>query len=189
MNKFEEIFSRHDTDKVNPGHYEYGYENEFSRIRNDVKLIFEIGVNRGGSVRAWKEYFPNAVIVGLEIDPSCYFEEERIKIEIGNASTKEFIDSILQKYGNPEIVVDDGSHFSSDIKKSFELLYPHVKLCYVIEDYGTQFQSFRGGFYINDGVPAINIAHKKIDELLCAIPICDCKSINIYNSICFFWIK
>ena len=67
MNIFREIFSKYDTDKVN-GSYELAYEDCFAQIRENVELVYEIGVNRGGSVQAWREYFPNAFIVGLEIE-------------------------------------------------------------------------------------------------------------------------
>ncbi|MFA5423982.1 MAG: class I SAM-dependent methyltransferase [Phycisphaerae bacterium] len=184
-NTFKAIFERHDTDKVNNGNYQDGYEASFSSIRHDVKLLFEIGVNRGGSVRAFAEYFPNAVIVGLEIASKYRFDDERIKIEIGDATKPDFINALVEKYGRPDIVIDDGSHFSRDIRASFRLLYPHVKHCYVIEDYGTQFYDYEKGFYINDGTPATSIIHGKINELLSRKG--DCRSIHIYNSIGFIF--
>jgi hypothetical protein len=179
MKSFTEIFMKCDTDKAQ---YHDAYEDCFSNTREDVELLFEIGVCRGGSVRGFREYFSNALIVGIDIDPLCYFEEDRIEIEIGDATKKEYIDSLIMKYGRPDIVIDDGSHFSKDIKESFELLYPHVCICYVIEDCGKQYREFRNGFYINDGIPATTIIHNKIDELLFNKNIC--KRIYINHSIC-----
>jgi hypothetical protein len=184
-NIFKSIFIKYDTDKVTAG-YEYAYEEVLSPIRNKIKLLIEIGVNRGGSVRAFKEYLPNSLIVGLEINKSSFFEDDRIKIEIGNATNKDFIDMILDKYGNPDVVIDDGSHFSRDIKTSFTLLYPHTKICYVIEDLGTQSYNFEKGFYINDHIPATIIAHQEIDKLL-LYEDTSRRSIKIYRSICFFF--
>lgn len=185
MNAFKEIFSKCDTDKISAGHYEDGYEECFGDIRNDIKLIFEIGVNRGGSVRGWKEYFPNAIVVGMDINGGCYFEDDRIKIEICDATNVKSLSDIIEKYGSPDIVIDDGSHFSSHIKESFNYLYPFAKICYVLEDLGSQYKSFENGWYVNDGIPATILAHQKIDELLQRIG--DCKSIKIYNSICFLF--
>lgn len=183
MNKFKEIFEKYDTDKA--VNYSEAYENCFSKLRNDIKLIFEIGVNRGGSVRGWKEYFPNAIIVGIEIDRKFWFKDDRIKIHIGDATDNLFINFLIKEYGIPDIVIDDGSHFSSDIKKSFKLLYDKAKTCYAIEDYGTQFKEFKGGFYINDGEPATKIAHDLVDSLLFDKK--TCSSIHFFHSICLIF--
>ena len=185
-NIFKSIFSKYDTNKVDPGGYEYAYEEVLSPIREKIKLLIEIGVNRGGSVRAFKEYLPNSLIVGLEINKSSFFDDDRIKIEMGNATNKYFIDMILDKYGNPDVVIDDGSHFSRDIKTSFTLLYPHTKICYVIEDLGTQSYNFEKGFYINDHIPATIIAHQEIDKLL-LYEDTSRRSVKVYRSICFFF--
>jgi len=184
-NDFEKIFKNCDTDKyVN---YSQAYNDSFGNIRKDINLIFEIGVCRGGSVKGWKEYFPNAIIIGIDIDQNTYFEdtEGRIKIEIGSANNKEFIDSLLDKYGAPDIVIDDGSHLSSDIKDTYNLLYSSTQLCYVIEDYGVQYKKFMDGLYINDGVPATNIVHTHVDDLLFNKN--SISSIRIYHSICLLF--
>jgi len=185
VNAFKDIFSAVDTDKVNPGHYEDGYEECFGGIRDEVKLLFEIGVNRGGSVRGWKQYFPNAVIVGLEINKDCWFADDRIQIEIGDATDKGFIEAVIFKYGKPDIVVDDGSHTSRDLKLSYGLLYHHTRICYVMEDVGVQYMSYMNGCFINDGVPAQTIVHAEMDELLQKRGVC--KSIKVYGSICFMF--
>jgi len=182
-NEFNKIFSKYDTDKISAG-YDIAYEEAFRNIRDEVRLVFEIGVNRGGSVRAFKEYFPNALIVGLEINGHCYFEEDRIKIEIGDATDGDFIQKILKTHGCPDIVVDDGSHFSNHIKASFKLLHPYTKGGYVIEDLGTQTSKYENGFYVKDGVPATIIIKSMIEELLLGMS--TCKSIKIYKGICIF---
>jgi len=166
MNAFQEIFSRYDTDKVQAG-YHKTYEKCFGSIRNEIKLLFEIGVNRGGSVRAFHEYFPNAIVVGIDINPACYFEHGKIKIEIGDATNIEFIDKkILAKYGCPDIVIDDGSHMSCDIRNSFNLLYSFTRDAYVIEDLGTQDKNFANGLYVPDGIPATDLIHHVVENAI-----------------------
>ena len=122
------------------------------------------------------------MIIGLELHGHCYFEEDRIKIQIGDATNKEFIDKILNTNGYPDIVIDDGSHFSNDIKTSFRLLYPYTKIGYVIEDLGTQTNRYENGFYIKDGVPATIMIKEIVEELL--LGIYSCRSIKIYKGIC-----
>ena len=186
MNTFKEIFSKYDTDKTD--NFSEAYNQLFTPIRNDIQLIFEIGVNRGGSIRAWKEFFPNAKIVGMDIEPNTYFEDDRISIEIGDASDKFFALNMIKKYGYPDILIDDGSHFSSDIKKSLEIFFPYVKKCYVIEDIGTQTNLYKNGFYINDNAPATNNVCENAVSLMCQKDF-DIKSIHIYYSICFMFKK
>jgi hypothetical protein len=148
--------------------------------------LFEIGVNRGGSVRAFREYFPNAIIVGLEKDGHCFFEEERIKIIIGDATNQEFIAEVISKFGNPDIVIDDGSHFSKDIKASFDLLFSRTKICYAIEDLLVQTKEFQNGFYVNDSEPATIVPIREVEKLLLGKS--SCTSIKVYRSICLFMI-
>lgn len=176
-NIFKSILEKYDTDK---NVYEKAYEESFCSKRNDVKLVFEIGVNRGGSLRSFRDYFPNAIIVGIDIKPHTVFASKRIRVEIGNVMDKEFIDNLLSKYGHPDIVIDDGSHLSNEIKTAYNLLYPYTKFCYVIEDLGTQYN----WKYATDGVPATIIVHQKIDELMQEKTI---SSIKFYHSICFIF--
>jgi len=179
-NLFLDTVIKYDTDKA---FYSSGYNDTFFNVREDIKLLFEIGVNRGGSVRMFREYFPNALIVGLEIDKKCYFTgEDRIVVEIGDATKKEFTEKILAKYGEPDIVIDDGSHLSTDMKNSFELFYPHTKFSYVIEDLAEQVE---GSHSVNDGIPATTVIHHEIAKVLSRSEN-TCKSIRVYPAICFF---
>lgn len=184
---FEAVFSKYQSDKII---YKNSYEDALSDNRGEIKLVFEIGVFKGESIRAFRDYFFGALIVGIDIRPETFFEGDRIKIEIGNACDNDFIVKLLGKYGRPDIVIDDGSHTSADIKALFSLLWKHVNFCYVIEDLDTQYLGFKGhavppGHFINDGEPATAIIHKKIDDLLLRVG--DCKTIKIYRSICFLF--
>lgn len=40
------------------------YEDLFKYIRTSVKRMLEIGVDNGGSILMWREYFPEASIIG-----------------------------------------------------------------------------------------------------------------------------
>ena len=164
MNTFNSILSKYDTNKA----VDYGeiYDYAFTQYRMNVRLLFEIGVNRGGSARGFKEYFPNAVIVGFDINPVSYFKEDRINIRIGDATSPAIINTAIAEFGCPDITLDDGSHSSRDIKATYKLLYPHTTFCYAIEDLGTQYMSYLNGLSINDGIPATCIAHSKIDDLI-----------------------
>lgn len=176
------IFSKYQTNKKSD--YKGIYEESFESVKNDIKLVFEIGVHLGGSLRGFRDYFVNALIVGIDSNPKFFFLDERINVEIGDATKKETIDMLISKYGHPDIVIDDGSHMSKDIKSSYNLLYPVTNICYVIEDYGTQLKGYSNGEFINDGVSALNIAYDKINELMAGRTL---KSIRFYHSICLIF--
>lgn len=128
------------------------YEQHFAPYVGKSPLIFEIGVYKGGSLQLWKRYFgPGARIVGVDIDPTCaLLEEEQVSVRIGNQGDGRFLESLVQKFGAPDIVIDDGSHFSRDINATFDVLFPAMKNngVYVVEDLHTSYWAeFGGGLY------------------------------------------
>jgi hypothetical protein len=74
MKTINEILSSHETDKHNDAEHSYGnvYAEVFSHFDREAPIaILELGVQRGGSLFAWREYFPNATII---IDDSDHFD-------------------------------------------------------------------------------------------------------------------
>ena len=88
-------------------------------------------------MRMWSEYFPNANIIGVDINSNCKeIEKERdnISVEIGSQEDEAFLNDLIKKYGNFKVVLDDGSHINSMIMKSFEVLSKYTEQLYIIED-------------------------------------------------------
>jgi hypothetical protein len=112
-------------------------------------LFLEIGCGRGGSAQMWKRYFgPHAQIVGLDINPECKkFEEDQIEIRIGSQSDLGFLQSVLDEFGTPQIVLDDGSHRMSDVVETFRFLYSRTAPdgVYMVEDLHTAYWDEYGG--------------------------------------------
>ena len=101
--------------------------------------MLEIGVQTQKSVRMWEEFFPNAVVHGLDIDPKCkQFESGRVKIHIGDQSDKNFLQSVTNIAGGFDLIIDDGSHIPQHQIASFEHLFPTLSQhgIYVVEDTG-----------------------------------------------------
>ena len=124
------------------GYLDY-YDRHFSNIRYDVKTFVEIGVLGGKSLRMWEEYFPNAIIYGIDINPSCKgYESDRIKIFIGNQNSESFLIDIANKIGNIDILLDDGSHITKHQISTYNILYPLLNSggFYVIEDLGNSYE-------------------------------------------------
>ena len=148
-------------------HYLDIYEKHFAKFVGKKFTMFEIGVSKGGSVEMWRDYFGKDVtIVGIDIDKKCkQYEGEQINIEIGDQSDWNFLQMLIDKYGIPELVIDDGSHIMKDLIASFNFLYPLLKdgSIYLAEDLHTCYISEP---YNGNGVNTfMNLVKTHIDEL------------------------
>lgn len=133
----DEIASKYNTDKGSLFHnYTEKYERYFSPLRNEKIRILEIGIQNGYSLKTWKEYFPNAEIFGIDIVDCSHMNEDRVKTLLGSQTDVNFLKMVNEKYGPFDIIIDDGSHYSTDMTISFDVLFPLLKLdgLYVVED-------------------------------------------------------
>lgn len=74
------LADNYQTDKGTKRHsYTDVYELFFRPIKFKAERIFEIGVRKGASLRMFAEYFPNAVIYGIDIEDTTSLDSERIK--------------------------------------------------------------------------------------------------------------
>ena len=109
-------------------------------IRFQVKNVLEIGVQTDRSIRMWEEFFPNATIWGLDIDPQCErFTGDRRRIVIGDQGDRACLRRVVEAAGGSfDIVIDDGSHLVEHQFTSFDFLFPHLTEhgIYVVEDTG-----------------------------------------------------
>src|SRR4029077_5181705 len=100
-----QIFDRWGTDKATNG-YAGAYECLFRKGRNNIGAVLEIGIGTmipsvnssmvgyagqgykpGGSLRAWRDFFPNATVYGMDVQPDTQFaDEERIVTLLGNST-------------------------------------------------------------------------------------------------------
>jgi len=156
LRSLDAIFDKYDTDKKSCFHnYTRQYGDLLRNYKDNPLKYLEIGVFNGGSINAFREYFNNAkCLVGLDIDCRCKnFEsiDKNVFVEIGNATERSFIESITQKYGAFDIILDDGGHSNSDVIQSFELLFPLLNDngLYIVEDT----ICYKVGNYINISYP------------------------------------
>ncbi len=138
----------HGSDKKFGHNYIPLYERFFLPVRKKTRSFLEIGIggydnpNHGGeSLRIWKYFFPNAQIFGLDIYEKSLPKDDRIHMFQGSQTNADTLDSIHQKAGDFDIIIDDGSHRSPHVIKTFELLFPMLKVGghYVIEDTQTSY--------------------------------------------------
>lgn len=105
--------------------------------RSQVTMtIGEIGVACGASLRMWANYLPNAKIIGFDIRPDCSKlckDLDNVSIVIGDATNPGTLDQYNAFF---DLFVDDGSHISEDIVKTFESCWAWIKPegYYIVED-------------------------------------------------------
>jgi len=111
--KISKILSKYgkDTDKI--WHHRYGkaYDELFSRFDRKAPLnIMEVGTQKGATLLAWKEYFPNANVIGVDIVdvvPKKYRKDTVIRV----ITDIKRLDTDIEF----DIIIDDGSHYLADI--------------------------------------------------------------------------
>ncbi|MDH3902051.1 MAG: class I SAM-dependent methyltransferase, partial [Xanthomonadales bacterium] len=130
------------------------YERLLAPYRDRPVRVLEIGVQNGGTLEIWAKYFPQAkVLIGCDIDPACAeleFDDPRINVIIGDVNNDRTQAEISAASIEFDIIVDDGSHRSGDIIRSFGLLFPKLALggSYVIEDlHCSYWDVYEGGLY------------------------------------------
>lgn len=137
------LAKQHGTDKLEHGYCPY-YEHHLPQRDEEFSLL-EIGIQTGTSLRMWRDWFAKAQIHGIDINPSSMFSEDRITTHLHDAASLETWDV---DPGQFTVVVDDGSHRSSDILSAFGYIWPRLQpgSWYVIEDLETQWnKTYEGG--------------------------------------------
>lgn len=142
------------SDKWGTHWYAQHYARHFRDRRRQRLKILEIGIggyddpeSGGGSLRMWRTYFPNSRIYGIDIVDKSPHDERRIWTLKGSQSDEEFLATVMEKMGEVDIVIDDGSHRNEDVLKSFAYLFPRLAEngLYVIEDVQTSYWREYGG--------------------------------------------
>ena len=129
-----------------PNNFFAEYDFHFRDLREMSVRLLEIGVQNGGSLHMWKEYFPNAVeIIGIDVDERCKkFESGNVRVYIGDQEDIAFLDSIPGLF---DVIIDDGGHTMTQQQTSFHRMFPKLKDggIYVIEDLHTSYWKEFGG--------------------------------------------
>lgn len=130
------------------------YDDKFSKFKALPIKLLEIGIQNGGSLEIWDKYFSGAeMILGCDINPNCanlVYQAERIKILVGDANEAKTKEKILAHSNRYDLIIDDGSHTSPDIVKSFANYFPYLNDggLYVVEDlHCSYWQPFTGGLF------------------------------------------
>lgn len=147
----EALFERYGTDKARNG-YHVEYERILGPRRDTIRNVLEVGIGTldpaahstmvgyaaehykpGGSLRAWRDYLPNAHIMGLDTQPDTQFDEPNITTVLGDSTDSVYMDWLFNG-GTFDLIIDDGDH-----ERQFQtliVLWPKLRRggIYVIED-------------------------------------------------------
>lgn len=117
--------------------YSLVYESLFNGIRDSVTHLLELGV--GSSLLMWQDYFPNAIIHGVD-KKKKKISGERIVTHLANVKDD------IQFGVEFDIIIDDASHRSTEQRSAFNLHRKNVK---------------PGGYYVIESLHAIRVGKQK----------------------------
>ncbi len=150
---FNKIENRIFYNNWHPHNYTDYYSSLFDHCRENIKKVFECGIGTnnpkiassmgreyipGGSLRVWREYFPNAQIYGADIDSNILFKEDRIKTYYVDQLNKNSIEKMWSEIGiiDFDLIIDDGLHTLEAGVTLFENSFKFLRKggIYIIED-------------------------------------------------------
>jgi SAM-dependent methyltransferase len=109
---------------------------------NEKIRMLELGIWRGESLLMWQEYFKNAHITGIDIEPVPELNQPQIRCFQGDQSDLNFLMDVAAEKtwpGGFHFIIDDASHLGWHTKRSFWYLFDNWLLpggLYAIEDWG-----------------------------------------------------
>ena len=136
------------TDKWGTHRYAQHYQRHLQHLKNDSFNLLEIGIGGyskagkgGASLRMWKHFFPAAHIYGMDIRDKSFVDEDRITTFVADQSDPESLRAVAGKIGELDVIIDDGSHLSPHILRTFETLFPLLRDggIYAVEDTQTSY--------------------------------------------------
>jgi hypothetical protein len=89
------------------------YEEYFSKYRDKKNSILEIGIDTGGSIALWHEYFSNSTIVGVDIKKERLqneYDEDKFERAIYTYVKDAYDPIFINSLNNFDIIIDDGPH-------------------------------------------------------------------------------
>lgn len=124
----QSVFEKYSTDKATHGYAEFYAQH----LPENPRSILEIGVKEGASIRAWKELFPTATIMGMDLFREFPFPDIA-GVQFTKANQCDWLALERLRGFNFEVIIDDGSHNWRDQIITFYGL-AHEGCNYFIED-------------------------------------------------------
>jgi len=125
-----DIVDNSKTDKNTLHSYLGLYQKLLISKKETAKNVLEIGINQGGSIKLWYDFFPNATIYGLDIIKikdmwSEIRNKTRIRLGRFDAYDENFVNNnFLNKDIRFDFMLDDGPHTLESMKQFIKLYTP-----------------------------------------------------------------
>jgi hypothetical protein len=131
------------------------YEKWLQSFRDLPVRLLEIGVQNGGSLEIWGQYFPRGeIFIGCDVNPAIRalsYDDPRIQLVIGVASDAVVRSEIIGKSpAGFDVIIDDGSHQSLDTISNFINYFSLLKPggIFIVEDmHCAYWPEYDGGFF------------------------------------------
>lgn len=125
MSLLNDIGLKYDADKSSRFHNYLDFYEEHLPDRTFKGRLLEIGIMDGLSMKMWSEYYPEAEIVGIDIfnKDHLYSDDWKVPKSIKLIEADGTDPAQMKKLGMFDIIIDDGSHYTAEQQKSFEILY------------------------------------------------------------------
>lgn len=166
MKKFVQLFELANNSGSDKGHkgpsgrwsannYADVYQAYLAPIREEIKHFCEIGLGvtgpywtseiahgtnagGGGSTKMWLDFFPNAIIHGLDINPAEHLNGDRAKTYVVDQSSENSLEKFKSQTTEIlfDVIIDDGSHIADHQQLTLSLLWDRLRPggLYFIED-------------------------------------------------------
>lgn len=131
--------------KIDHEHYLRTYTDYLKPIANEPFVLLEIGIADGDSLYYWRDHYPNAIIIGIDIRPIEINDTSgRVFAYQGKQQDLDLLDKIRATHAPDgfDAVVDDGSHIGHYTRQTFwHVMKNHLKVggLYFVEDWGTSY--------------------------------------------------
>lgn len=128
-----ELINNQTTDKNSTHYYLETYERIFKNKKNNNINILEIGIQDGGSIKLWKDYFTYGKIYGIDIcdinkvKENLILMDDKVKLFFNtDAYNKNFIENNFTDI-KFDYIIDDGPHTLESMILFIELYLPLLK--------------------------------------------------------------
>jgi hypothetical protein len=125
-----------------PDSYLRVYEKLLGPLRTERFAMLELGVAGGHSLQMWRDTFPYATVVGVDLDPPAVDLGPRVTIARGDQADPDLLGRLRRDHapGGFNVIIDDASHVGVVSARSLQALFgEHLRPggLYLIEDWQT----------------------------------------------------
>jgi hypothetical protein len=152
---------------------EVGIGTMIEGVPSSMKHYMDDSYRPGSSLRAWRDFFQNGRINGMDVQPDCIFREERIETYLCDSTDADRVLAWTQAHPDQsfDIVIDDGWHWEEAQLATLKNLWPLVKPggYYIIEDIYPDSPVSREPRRVLDIVGDVGVFYAGLKSNLCVI--------------------